>query len=461
MKTLAALLVLILPLLLSAQAQQPPTKMGEMPGMQAPSSKETPQPAKTDFSGQVTEQPTTGPVYELADLEKKALQQNPTITQSQANLRTSQARKMQAGLWPNPTIGYLGDEIAGGIGVNGGRQGGFVEQTIVLGRKLFLAQRVAGSDVRIAELEQEEQRYRVQNSVRMAYYKTLAAQELAALADRYVKLAEKTLETARQLRNTGARDESEVAMAEIELERAKLGVDTQQAHLHEEWEVLRAVIGDPAMPTGTLGGMLEAELPHLDSDQLVTALITESPAVQIAQAQAAKSESSVLEIRRQGVPDLRVKAGVEQNFEQNELTGKPYGLEGFAEVRIDLPLFNRNQGNVASAQAELDRSQVEIRRVELQLRQQAALVVEQYQDARSAVERYQNEILPRSRRLYDLQLNAWGRMALSYPQVLLAEQNLFTAEAEYIHALERLRTNAVALNGFLQTNGLVAPRSWN
>jgi outer membrane protein TolC len=38
---------------------------------------------------------------------------------------------------------------------------------------------------------------------------------------------------------------------------------------------------------------------------------------------------------------------------------------------------------------------------------------------------------------------------LSYPQVLLAQQSLFSAQAEYIHALVTLRTNAVALSGFL------------
>jgi cobalt-zinc-cadmium efflux system outer membrane protein len=461
MKMLSTILMLLLPLLLGAQAQQPVTKMREASGTQEQRSKEMLQIAVTDPMLPAIKQPQTGPAYGLADLEKKALQQNPTIAESQANVRISQAHKMQAGLWPNPTVGYLGDEIAGGIGVNGGRQGGFVEQTIFLGRKLYLAQQVAASDVRIGELEQEEQHYRVQNSVRAAYYRTLAAQELAALADRYVKLAEKTLETVRQLRNTGARDESEVAMAEIELERAKLGADAQHAHLHEEWEILRAVVGDPAMPIGSLAGTLEAELPQVDSDRLVNALITASPVARIAQENAVRAESSILEARRQAVPDLRIKAGVEQNFEQNELTGKPYGLEGFAEVRIDLPIFNRNQGNVASAQAELERSHAEILRIELQLRQQAALVVEQYEEARDAVDRYQKEVLPRSHRLYDMQLRAWGRMALSYPQVLLAEQSLFTAQAEYVHALERLRTNAVALSGFLQTDGLAAPDARN
>jgi cobalt-zinc-cadmium efflux system outer membrane protein len=406
--------------------------------------------------GQLPTEPS-GPEYRLADLEAKALQQNPTLAESEAMVRSAQGRKLQAGLWPNPTVGYLGDEIAGGTGVNGGRQGGFVEQAIVLGRKLYLAQQIAGSDAKIAELEKEEQHYRVQNAVRSAYVETLAGQELLALADQYVKLSDSTLETAQRLHNIGARDESEVAMAEIEVERAKLNAEVQRARLQQEWENLRSLIGDPELPSGHLDGKLDADLPQLDTQQLINSLIAESPAMKVARQNMMRAETSVLKSRRQSVPDLRVRAGVEQNLETNDLTGKPYGLEGFAEVRVELPIFNRNQGNVDSARAESDRLQAETHRAELQLRREAAFAVEQYQAARIAVERYQTEILPRTQRLYEMQRKAWGRMALSYPQVLLAQQGLFTAQAEYLHALEDLKTNAVALSGFLLTDGLAAP----
>lgn len=473
MKTLGLIMicvVLVPVLLIEAQAQQ--TMPENMPGMShtnQPTPKDMPgmQMGKPDEAGsssllpEIGQPPAepTGPEYRLEDLEAKALRRNPTLSESEAVVRSAQARQLQSGLWPNPTVGYLGDEIAGGLGVNGGRQGGFVEQTIVLGRKLYLAQQVAGSDARIAALEKEEQRYRVQNAVRSAYVKTLAAQELITLADQYVKLSTTTLETAERLHNIGARDESEVAMAEIELERAKLSAEVQRGQLQQQWENLRGIIGDPALPVGRVAGKLDGDLPQLDSRQLVNTLIAESPAMKVAMENTTRAESSILKSRRQSVPDLRVRAGLEQNLETNDLTGKPFGLEGFAEVRVELPIFNRNQGNVASARAESERSLAETHRVELQLRRQAGIAVEQYQAARITVESYQTEILPRSRRLYEMQRNAWGRMALSYPQVLLAQQGLFAAQAEYIHALENLKTNAVALNGFLLTDGLAAPVS--
>lgn len=440
---------------------QPTDSMQNMPGMQMRSFEEILQTTASNLLPQIGQEAKErgGPVYGLEDLEAKALQHNPTLPQAEADVRSTQGRQVQAGLWPNPTVGYVGDEIAGGLGVNGGKQGALVEQTVVLGRKLYLAQKVAGSDVRIAKLEKEEQRYRIQNAIRSAYFQTLSAQELVRLDDQYVKLSVAILETGQRLANTGSRDASEVAMAEIELERAKLAADVQRDRLQQEWENLRSIVGDPALPIGYLTGKIDAELPQLNSEQLVNVLVTESPAIKIARESVTRAETSVLEARRRPVPDLRLRAGIEQNFEQNELTGKPVGLEGFAEVRVELPIFNRNQGNVASARADLERSQGETRRIELQLRQQAAVAVEQYQTARATVERYQTQILPRTHRLYEMQLKAWGRMSLSYPQVLLAQQSLFTAQAEYIRALQQLRTNAVALSGFLLSDGLAAPTS--
>jgi cobalt-zinc-cadmium efflux system outer membrane protein len=264
------------------------------------------------------------------------------------------------------------------------------------------------------------------------------------------------LDTAHRLQNTGSRDASEVMMAEIESARAKLEVEVQQAQLLQQWENLRAIIGDASLPLGTLAGQLDADLPQMDPQQSVTRLLSESPAIKMANESMAQAQNSVAVARRRVVPDLQLRAGMEQNFETNDLTGRAFGLQGVAEARIELPIFNRNQGAVAAARAEFESSQAESRRVELELRRRASKVVEEYESARLTVERYRNEILPRTRSLYEMQQQAWGRMALSYPQVLLAQQNLINTQTEYIHALVSLRTNAVALSGFLLTDEISA-----
>src|SRR5258708_6365620 len=74
----------------------------------------------------------------LADLEQMALQGNPTLAQAAAAVDASRGKALQAGLCPNPTIGYRGENI-GIEGTAGEFQGGFVQQTIVTAGKRRLS----------------------------------------------------------------------------------------------------------------------------------------------------------------------------------------------------------------------------------------------------------------------------------------------------------------------------------
>ncbi|MGH9838475.1 MAG: hypothetical protein ACREEM_06805, partial [Blastocatellia bacterium] len=49
-----------------------------------------------------------GQAMTLADLERMALEGNPTMAQAEAAIRASEGRRVQAGLLPNPVIGYTG-----------------------------------------------------------------------------------------------------------------------------------------------------------------------------------------------------------------------------------------------------------------------------------------------------------------------------------------------------------------
>src|SRR5580700_7558066 len=50
----------------------------------------------------------------LEELQQMAIQNNPTYRQSAANIQAAEGRKTQSGLYPNPTVGYQGEQIRGG-----------------------------------------------------------------------------------------------------------------------------------------------------------------------------------------------------------------------------------------------------------------------------------------------------------------------------------------------------------
>lgn len=397
-----------------------------------------------------------GALVTLKQVEKIASESNPTLRQAEAEVRAAKARGQQSGLYPNPTVGYTGDEIRGGS-VGGGKQGFFVQQTIVTGGKLGLSREVFGKDAKLAELEAEEQKIRVQSAVKMAFLRVLAAQELLDMRHDLAMIAQDAAETQRRLMNTGQADETEVLETEVEAQRARMSARMQENTLREEWRSLAAAIGQPELPLATVAGDLEKDWPELNEEQAVEAIAQQSPAVRMADAAETRAQSVLARAKRDPVPDVLVRGGLEYNHET--LGSVPYakGWEGLAEVSLQIPVFNRNQGNVAAANADIERAGQEKRRISLTLRERAATVVDQYANARLMAVEYRDEMLPRAKKAYSLMVDKYGQMLASYPRVLDSQRKLYELQIEYIAALEGVWTSGLALQGFLLTDGLEAP----
>src|SRR5215472_2344435 len=347
-----------------------------------------------------------GPLITLEQVSKIAREMNPTLRQAEAEIRAAQARQQQAGLYPNPTVGYTGDEIRGGS-VGGGKQGFFVRQTVVTGSKLRLSRDVFGKEANLATMEAEEQRIRVESAVRMAFLRVLAAQEMLEARRDLARIAQDSAETERRLANTGQADDTEVLEAEVESQRMRMAARMQENTLREEWRSLCAVIGQPDLPISTVAGDLEKGWPDVNEAQAVEAIAKESPAVKIADGTTKRAQAILARAQREAIPDLLVRGGMEYN---NELLGSvPFakGWEGIAEVSMQVPIFNRHQGDVAAARADIERAAQEEKRISLTLRERAASAVDQYANARLMVSEFRDEILPRAKKAYGLMVEKY------------------------------------------------------
>ena len=79
---------------------------------------------------------------------------------------------------------------------------------------------------------------------------------------------------------------------------------------------------------------------------------------------------------------------------------------------MNIPIFNRNQGNTAAAKAELVRAQQEVTRVQLSLRRSAQPLLQAYLTEQVEAERYKSEMIPRAARAYELYLNKYRQWRL-------------------------------------------------
>jgi outer membrane protein, heavy metal efflux system len=441
-----------------AAAQEQP-----VPGMQMPAQQgethhhEGAESSAAEFPRFGQAQMGTGQkLFTLEDAQQIALAKNPTLRQAEAGIRAAKARQQQAGLLPNPIVGYSGDEIRGGA-ESGGKQGFFVEQRIVTAGKLGKSRDVFAKEASLAEIEAEEQKIRVQTAVKMAFYRVLAAQELADVRVQLARIANANAATAKRLGNIGQADETEILEAELEARRLDLAARMQENTLREEWRSLAAAMGEPEIERTVVSGNMEQGWPELSDGEVLDAISRNSPAVRIADASASRNSAELIRAQREAIPDLKLRGGLQYN---NELIGavpRAVGWEGTAEVGVEIPLFNHNQGNVAAARAESDRAEEEKRRIALTLRERAASVLDQYSNARLMAEQYRTEILPRAKKAYVLMNQRHGEMLASFSRVLEKQRRLFELHAEYVVALENVWTNGIALQGYLLTDGLEAP----
>jgi outer membrane protein, heavy metal efflux system len=391
----------------------------------------------------------------LEELQQMALQNNPTLAQATANIRAAEGRKQQSGLYPNPTVGYQGEEIRGGS-FRGGEQGFFVQQNIVTAGKLGLNRNIFEQEKRQAETEADEQKLRVATNVKMSYIQALAAQQTLELRHNLSKLAQDAVETSRQLANVGQADAPDVLEAEVEGQRAELAVTMAEQTQQRVWKELAAVVGNPHLHLMRLEGTLE-DMPPVDAEAFVEKIVNESPAVKIAELGVKKAEASLARAKRESIPDLQLRAGMQQNLELLGTTGRSTGLQGFVDVGVQIPIFNRNQGNIATSKADLERAQHEVERVKLALRERAASVVQNYAYSQTAAARYQSEMIPRAQKAYEMYAKKYQQMAAAYPQVLIAQRTLMQLQVAYVNALEGSATSSVAVQSYLLTDGLEAP----
>jgi len=135
------------------------------------------------------------------------------------------------------------------------------------------------------------------------------------------------------------------------------------------------------------------------------------------------------------VPDVTLSAGIVR--EQD--TGN-----GFVEftLSLPLPLFDRNQGNIAAALAETERAWQAQRAVVLALRAELVRQWQKLQTGRDEATSIAREMLPGARDAFMAARQAYRSGKLDYLDVLDAQQTLFEVEMQYLGVLSALHQTA-------------------
>lgn len=394
----------------------------------------------------VNEQPM---VLTLETLEEMALSNNPTLVQAMAQVEAASGSAYQAGLYPNPVVGYASDQI-GIAGTAGELQGGYVSQEFVTGGKLQLSRAKWSQAARIAETNRSAQYDRVLNDVRMRFFKTLAAQKLVEVQKQLVANAKDNVQTHKEMLNLGQTNTPGFLQSEIDLRQNQLNLQTAENDLEQAWRNLVAMVGTPELSHTKLSGTLEPTDEKLDWESAFHHLLENSPELVAAWEKVCHDEITVERERVQPIPNVLVNVDFGHNFEtDNSVAGVTVGLP--------LPIFDDNSGTIDQASADLNRSRADVKRLELTLSVKLAEQYRNYQTNWQHIQAYQSEILPKSEQVFEMLHQSYIMRRATWSQVLIAQKNYLDLQAQYINALLEYRETDISIRGMLLTGGLMEP----
>lgn len=378
--------------------------------------------------------------YSLDALVSLGMAKNPRLSQAVLAIDAAQGRALQAGLYPNPSMSLNFDELGDRTGPQGVNTLPLVSQEIVTFGKLRLSQAAAMKEVDQTTLILTQQRYELLSRIRAAYFEVLVLQERIVILRQLVALATASVEQGnKQLRGAEA-TRLDVIQFEVEKERLDTELSSALKELPAVYRRLAATVGDPNLPLPTVTGSLELPLPVYELEPLVRFVVENHPERHAAVAGIAKAQLQLEREKVEPYPNVTVGAGY---VRQNQNRSNDWAIN----FSVPLPVWNRNQGRIASATAAVGSAQLEIDRVENELVDRVSAAFREFAAARQKAERYKTSILPRARESYRIVEQGYKNGVFDYLRVLDAQRTLSQANLEQIRALGEAWKAASALSG--------------
>ena len=404
-------------------------------------------PAPTAGSGDKTpaEPDLIAMTLDLDSLLQMAMESNPTLAEATAVVYKAEGIKTQVGLRPNPVFGYSGNEI--GNDGRAGQQGAFFSQTYVRGNKLQLNQDVAHHDVQSLSWELEAQRFRVSNDVKSQFYATLGAQKRQEITLKLQKVAEAGVEIAQSLYKSGQAAQPDILQAEVQLGEVRILRQNAEYDLESAKQQLASLVGTPDLSHYNFTGELDVNSVKWNWDEAYNNLVANSPEIQAACARVNRARAQISRQEVQAMPNLLAQIGAAHD----NATGSDIAN---VQIGLPIPIFNRNQGNIATANSEYNRSVKEVERLQLSLKVELSKAYRDYKKSLKQVERYREDILPLAQKNLDLTTQGYESQQFDFLRVLTARRTYFETNINYVNSLINLRQSEVGVNGMVLSGGL-------
>ncbi|MBM4074063.1 MAG: TolC family protein [Planctomycetes bacterium] len=375
----------------------------------------------------------------LVELVALGESNSPVLRQAASEIESTRGRAYQAGLYPNPVA-------IGGATQIAGRESQYfasLSQEIVTKHKLQLNQAAVCKEVVQAEWKFVQSRFELLTAIRQNYVMTLAAQRRMEILQKLVEIAEKSHKAAHQLQKAGEGTRSDTLLFEIEIDKAELNLENADARRMASQYQLSATLGLRDLSIGRLKGDLTESLEAVMAQVQGSDSYLENAETQFARHDVDRNRILLERAKVEPFPNVTISGGYQYQV-------MPLHNMGLLQASVPLPLWNRNEGNISSANAQVMKATATVELVQNQIAKQMAELSGRYRTADQQVRRYSEKIVPKAREGVTIIQEGFSQGQFDFLRLLQAQRTLVEATLGYIDALEARWLAAAEMAGIAQ-----------
>ena len=375
----------------------------------------------------------------LEELVALAEASSPVLRQAAAEVESMRGKAYQAGLYPNPVASSGATQLAG-------RESQYfagLSQEIVTKQKLKLDQAAVCREVVQAEFRFVRTRFELLTAVRQGYFLTLAAQRRMEVLTRLVEISSKSRQAAARLQEAGEGTRSDTLLFEIEVEKAEVALENAEAKWHAAQRQLVAILGLRDLHLERIHGNLTESLDGVATQVLLDGFVPYNADVQSAEQEVERNRFLLQRAIVQPFPNVTIYGGYQYQVQ-------PLHNMAMLQASVPLPFWNKNEGAVASANAQVTKAQATVEQVQNQIAKQMADAAGRYRIGDQQAKRYADRIVPKAREGVKIMQEGFTQGQFDFLRLLQTQRALVDANLGYIDALEARWNAGAELAGLAQ-----------
>lgn len=379
----------------------------------------------------------------------EALNRNPTLSVERREIDIAKGTRRQAAIYPfNPEI-----EAEGGAGrardrVEADERRGINTKSIGISQTIWLkgqrGLRVRGAEagvLRAQSLVQDAERQVVADTLK-TYSDLLVSQERVNLAREILGVVRQVQDAAQKLFEGDAVPQLDVFRSEVEVRKAENRLVNEERTLAVAQRELALLIGRTVeQPLRAVAPSPVLAQPQGDVDALRNEAFARRPDLNAALAavQAGQAEVDLVKAER-FFPELKVGLKYEAARDFDAV-----GQSGLLTLSIPLPLFNRRDGDLDRARAEVARQEAQVELARRRIEKEVSTAAQQVAASRQIVDRYVESILPQQERNFRLLREAYAIGEIRVTDVFVGQREFIGDREAYLEAVGALNAATAEL----------------